>query len=193
MTSDNTPTKNPQPGRVSVDLGELRAQVEDVCERRGIQLSDFVRDSVNLHLEAELEREPQWRERALLYVLQAVDNLLRRTPETVLPRDKMMAVLLPLQKAENDLAARVYGRLSGIGHGGGLARTSRYPDSRLFPWEWPALEMLINTIDSDEPLYLPMTGANKGTRQRSREKLETPPKTAEVGPTRTPRRKKGPK
>src|ERR1700693_5013179 len=126
--------KNLQPGRVSVDLGETRAKVEDVCNRRGIQLSDFVRDAVNLHLEAELKREPQWRERALLYVLQALDNLLRRTPNTVLSREKMMAVLIPLQKAEDDLGLRVYGRLSGIGHGGSLEKTSRYPDQRLFPW-----------------------------------------------------------
>src|SRR5690242_8024444 len=111
MPSDSA-AKNIQLGRVSVDLGELRAKVEDVCRRRGIQLSDFVRDSVNLHLDAELAREPQWRE--LLYLLQAVDDMLRRTPETVLPPDKMMGVLLPLQKAENDVALRVYGRLSGI-------------------------------------------------------------------------------
>jgi hypothetical protein len=183
---------NPQPGRVSVDLGELRAQVEDICRRRGIQISDFVRDSVNLHLEAELKREPQWRERALLYVLQAVDNLLRRTPETVLPRDKMTSVLLPLQKAEDDLASRVYGRLSGIGHGGGLARTSRYPDATLFPWEWPALEMLIEAIDGEEPLYLPMTGANKGTRPRSRGKVETtPPELSRSSPSRAKTRRKG--
>ena len=194
MRSDSKATKNIQPGRVSVDLGELRAQVEDVCQRRGIQLSDFVRDSVNLHLGAELEREPQWRERALLYVLQAVDNLLRRAPETVLPRDKMMAVLLPLQKAMNDLASRVYERLGAVGHGGGLARTSRYPDARLFPWEWPALEMLINTIDREEPLYLPMTGANKGIRQKSREKLEpTSPDLSKISPVRTQTRKKAPK
>jgi hypothetical protein len=190
MPSDNTAAKNIQPGRVSVDLGELRVQVEDVCRRRGIQLSDFVRDSVNLHLEAELKREPQWKERALLYVLQAIDNLLRRTPETVLP--SVTNLLRPLQKAEDELASRVYGRLSGIGHGGSLALTSRYPDARLFPWEWPALEMLIETIDGEDPLYLPMTGANKGTRQRSREKRETAsPETPEGGARRPRTPKKG--
>lgn len=167
MPSDGKTTKSLQPGRVSVDLGEVRAQIEDLCRRRNVQLSDFVRDAVNLHLEEELRREPQWRERALLYVLQAVDNLLRRTPNTVLPRDKMMDVLLPLQRAEDDLGSRVYGRLGGVGHGGGLGKTSRYPDASLFPWEWPALEILIETMDSEEPLYLPMTGANKGTRKRS--------------------------
>src|SRR5579863_317806 len=124
--------KNLQPGRVSVDLGDSRPKVEDVCRRLGIQLSDFVRDAVNLHLEAELRREPQWRERALLYVLQAVENLLRRTPSTVLSGEKMMAVLLPLHKAEDDLALRVYGRVGAVGHGGGLEKTSRYPDERLF-------------------------------------------------------------
>jgi len=166
--------KSAQPGRVSVDLGDARPKVEDVCRHRNIQLSEFVRDAVNLHLEAELRREPQWRERALLYVLQALDNLLRRTPNTVLSRDKMMAVLLPLQKAEDDLGLRVYGRLSGIGHGGSLEKTSRYPDQRLFPWEWPALELLIDTIDSDEPMYLPITGPSKGTLPRSPEALERP-------------------
>jgi hypothetical protein len=163
MASDRPAAKSSQPGRVSVDLGEVRPKVEDVCRRLNIQLSDFVRDAVNLHLESELRREPQWRERALLYLLQAVDNLLRRTPTTVLPRQKMMKVLLPLQEAEDDLARRVYGRLGGIGHGGGLEKTSRYPDKQLFPWEWPALELLIETIDRDEPLYLPITGPNKGT------------------------------
>jgi len=162
MTSDKA-AKSSQPGRVSVDLGESRPKVEDVCRRRGVQLSDFVRDAVNLHLQSELKREPQWRERALLYVLQAVDNLLRRTPNTVLPGDKMMAVLRPLHEAEDDLARRVYGRTGSVGHGGSLEKTSRFPDQQLFPWEWPALELLIETIDRDEPLYLPITGPNKGT------------------------------
>jgi hypothetical protein len=156
--------KNPQPGRVSVDLGEARPKVEDVCRRLGIQLSDFVRDAVNLHLENELKREPQWKERALLYVLQALDNLLRRTPKEVLPGDKIDKLLRPLQEAEDDLGRRVYGRLSGIGHGGPLDKTARFPDRNLFPWEWPALELLIETIDRDDgPLYLPITGPNKGS------------------------------
>jgi hypothetical protein len=159
--------KNPQPGRVSVDLGDSRPKVEDICSRLGVQLSDFVRDAVNLHLGAELKREPQWRERALLYVLQAVDSLLRRTPNSVLARDKMMAVLGPRQKAEEDLALRVYGRPGSVGHGGGLEKTSRQPDPQLFPWEWPALELLIDSIDRKEPMYLPITGPNKGTLPRS--------------------------
>lgn len=164
--------KSSQPGRVSVDLGDVRPKIEDVCGRLGIQLSDFVRDAVNLHLEAELKREPQWRERALLYVLQALDNLLRRTPDSVLPDEKNMAVLRPLQEAEDDLELRVYGQVSGIGHGGSLEKTSRYPDKRLFPWEWPALELLIDTIDSEEPMYLPITGPGKGTLPRSPENTE---------------------
>jgi hypothetical protein len=84
----------------------------------------------------------------------------------------MMALLGPLQEAEDDLALRVYGRLSGIGHGGGLERTARYPDQRLFPWEWPALELLIETIDTEEPLYLPITGPHAGTPPRLPEKAE---------------------
>jgi hypothetical protein len=163
MSSDKTAVKNLQPGRVSVDLGETRQQVEGVCDRLGIPLSDFIRDAVNLHLEAELTREPRWRERALLYVLQAVEGLLRRTPKTVLPGRKIDALLRPLYEAEDDLALRVYGRLSGIGHGGSLEKTARFPDRRLFPWEWPALQVLIDTIDRDEPLYLPITGPNKGS------------------------------
>jgi hypothetical protein len=163
MSSDKAPVKSSQPGRVSVDLGETRSKVEDVCRRLGIQLSDFVRDAVNLHLESELKREPQWRERAVLYVLQAVDNLLRRTPDSILSGKKMMALLRPLQDAEDELGLRVYGRLSGIGHGGPLDKTARFPDRNLFPWEWPALELLIETIDREEPLYLPITGPSKGS------------------------------
>jgi len=60
-------------------------------------------------------------------VLQAVDNLLRRTPGAVLPRDKMMAVLLPFQEAEDDWRRR------DIGHGGGLEKTFRYPDAEVVP------------------------------------------------------------
>jgi hypothetical protein len=161
---------------VSVDLGETRVKVEDVCRRLGIQLSDFVRDAVNLHLESELKREPQWRERALLYVLQALDNLLRRTPTDVLPGDKIDKLLRPLQQAEDDLGIRVYGRLTGIGHGGPLDKTARFPDRNLFPWEWPALELLIETIDGDEPLYLPITGPSKGSVEHLRVRpSETPP------------------
>ena len=98
-------------------------------------------------------------------MLQAVDNLLRRTPATVLPGDKTSALLRPLHVALDDLAHRVYGsRVGGVGHGGSLEKTSRFPDPNLFPWEWPALEYLIQAMwGEDEIMYLPITGPNKGT------------------------------
>jgi hypothetical protein len=184
MTSDVTKVKNLQPGRVSVDLGDARLKVEDLCRRLSIPLSDFIRDAVNLHMEAELRREPLWRERALLYVLQALDNLLRRTPKTVLPGPRIDALLRPLQAAEDELGLSVYGRQGGIGHGGPLTVTARFPDRHLFPWEWPALELLIETIDQDEPVYLPITGPNKGSVEHLRMR---PSETA--GYQQRPRRK----